>query len=249
MRLAQILICLSAIVFSSGKLWAASYCITEVAGSNICPQTGAGWINTLENVEAPGVGVAVHSPGFSGSSAKFDDAFSEAAKKWTFKHRNGSLEEVSNFRYEPIDGVADPCPGNNATAGWDFTSDVCGNAFGAGVIAITRIWADFNANNDTTLSRIYDADMFFNTAVEWDVYDGPRRVKKDFARTALHELGHALGLGHSSTSHIMYPFVTDTETTSLSAGDEDGLAALYGVIEIPVSMKLIVAPVNFLLLN
>ena len=76
---------------------------------------------------------------------------------------------------------------------------------------------------------ITDADILFNSSEAWDVYSGSLRFDGDseFERVALHELGHALGLNHSSAnSAIMRAFVSDTD--SLQSDDIAGIASIYG---------------------
>lgn len=62
-----------------------------------------------------------------------------------------------------------------------------------------------------------------------DIYSGPRRLDGtiEFERVALHELGHALGLKHSTASDaMMRAFVSDTNT--LQADDIAGIDSIYG---------------------
>lgn len=68
----------------------------------------------------------------------------------------------------------------------------------------------------------------FNASMPWDIYDGPLRAQTDeFRRVAMHELGHALGLGHSGdVDALMWANATNVQRPA--ADDFAGLAALYG---------------------
>ncbi len=70
-------------------------------------------------------------------------------------------------------------------------------------------------------------DIFFNTSQSWNTNGNPY----DFLSVALHEFGHALGMGHedSQTTSVMWPTYT-TAKNSLSSNDKDGDAAIYGPI-------------------
>jgi hypothetical protein len=58
----------------------------------------------------------------------------------------------------------------------------------------------------------------------------------DFYTVALHELGHALGLGHSAVvGSVMEPFYAGTRRT-LHADDIAGIQALYGAVPEPSSL-------------
>lgn len=68
---------------------------------------------------------------------------------------------------------------------------------------------------------------------DWLVDDGPGNVTTglDLQGVATHEIGHALGLGHSNTGGAtMYPSISGTGTNqrSLSADDIAGIQAIYG---------------------
>ncbi|HAS43212.1 MAG TPA: hypothetical protein DCS93_22220 [Microscillaceae bacterium] len=45
---------------------------------------------------------------------------------------------------------------------------------------------------------------------------------------AMHEIGHALGLGHVNSANVMNPKFQDFNVTALQSGDLKGIEALYG---------------------
>jgi Matrixin len=74
---------------------------------------------------------------------------------------------------------------------------------------------------------MHEADIVFNSAFTWSSYDGPLNSTYDIGRVLLHELGHAIGLEHSTYSDsIMYPIIHNQ--WQLSADDIAGATAIYG---------------------
>lgn len=151
----------------------------------------------------------VHIPG----NPVWSNAFVTAINRWN---------SVSNFRITPVHGVLlDPCriDHKNSVA---MTADVCGFAYGQNVLAVTVPVLKQGGH------FFDDADIFFNTRFPWRVYSGPlSNGIWDFRRIAVHELGHVLGLGHSSVPNsIMNVFNNTSE--SPKADDFRGVAALYG---------------------
>jgi hypothetical protein len=68
-------------------------------------------------------------------------------------------------------------------------------------------------------------DIHFNDDVNWQV-----GTNVDLFSVALHEAGHALGLGHSDNpGAVMYPYYR--LSTGLAADDIAGIQALYGAID------------------
>ncbi len=106
------------------------------------------------------------------------------------------------------------------------------SAPGSGAIATTFFWT--NATKEAT-----DFDMFFwgqyfeadGTAhtIRWGTV--PASNEFDVESVALHELGHGLGLDHSSiTASVMTPFINiGTQKRGLHQDDDDGVSRIYRV--------------------
>ena len=139
----------------------------------------------------------------------FRNAFGEALDIWS---------NNSTFQYE-IDSStsADPC--NNSLAnGISMATTSCGAAFGASVLAVHSALL---VNNVRTRSRIV-----FNSNVNWGVFNGPIGGQIDFRRTAVHELGHGLGLGHANgVGAIMEDTIGSIEVPATD--DLNGVASMY----------------------
>ncbi|PCI79545.1 MAG: hypothetical protein COB20_04485 [SAR86 cluster bacterium] len=177
-------------------------------------------------------GQAVFHVGISGSSptgGTWNDAFKRSMAAWS---------SVGSFEFVAIDDYLDPCIdrgeglfGDGAT-GVDFGASVCGSEFGESTLAVTLSAGQCLNQQCTGGFTITDADIVFNDGVTWDVYSGSLRLdgSSEFERVALHELGHALGLNHSTAdAAIMRAFVSDTN--SLQSDDIAGIASIYGAEE------------------
>jgi matrixin len=98
-----------------------------------------------------------------------------------------------------------------------------------GVIAVTYTWGVFGGPpKDRELvewDMVFDSDSF-----AWDT--GGSATAMDFDNIATHELGHAMGLGHPSstcTEETMYAYASlgETKKRDLNAGDIAGINGLY----------------------
>jgi len=130
--------------------------------------------------------------------------------------------QVSAFHWTGFQKVANPCF-NSGPNGAALKPTACGQSFGSGVLGITMYSYD-GAN------RFIHAGTVFNSHVNFSIYDGPLKSgTTDFRRVALHEMGHALGLGHENNNNvpaIMQPFVGNTYKPT--ADDIAGIRAMYG---------------------
>lgn len=135
---------------------------------------------------------------------------------------------------------------NTAGANWTFVSggrtsagtSGCGaetdgqNTFGwhdqpGGVLAITCTWS---RPQDGGGEIFVEADMEFDP--DWNWTTGTSSVSTDFQSIAVHEMGHALGLAHTSAScpgTVMCSWYAEgVIIRTLTADDLAGLFAIYG---------------------
>jgi hypothetical protein len=110
-----------------------------------------------------------------------------------------------------------------------FSNTVFGQSFGSNTLAVT--YYSYSG------STMHEADILFNTAQSFDSYRGPLRSGSyDIRRVALHELGHALGLGHPDqagqhVSAVMNSIISSID--ALTADDIAGGQSLYGAATSP----------------
>ena len=116
--------------------------------------------------------------------------------------------------------------GNNVNnVFWD--DDVYGEPFSEDTLAVT-LSSFFTSDN-----AYAETDVIFNIAFSWDSYRGDARPGSvDLRRVALHEFGHAIGLGHpdengQSVAAIMNSRNSDLD--GLQADDTNGAQAIYGI--------------------
>ncbi len=104
-----------------------------------------------------------------------------------------------------------------------FAGTVYGQSFGSRVLAVTLTSRRGSVRTET--------DVIFNSNEDWGSYRGAHRSgMPDFHRVALHEFGHALGLGHPDESGqsviaIMNSLISGVD--SLRADDIAGARSLY----------------------
>ena len=149
------------------------------------------------------------------SGGLYDTAFMGAMNEWNNKSAFSFVADTSRF-VDPCNSVASPDYEN----GYRFSPDDCGRGFGATTLAVTWTWRSG--------SNTLDTDIVFNTAFSWGVHNNPSSVPYDFRRVAVHELGHALGLGHETVNTaIMQP--TYSLTIMVPQQDDiNGAIAKYG---------------------
>jgi Matrixin/Putative metal-binding motif len=150
-----------------------------------------------------------------GADGLWDDTFENAMYIWGVD---------TNFDFMIVRGTyEDPCDATDGRNGVEFSSTDCGDSWGSTTLAITHSW--YTTSTATTVQ----ADIVFNSNVPWSVYSTSWSYEvNDFSRIAVHELGHALGLGHedSGVSNIMGTYAGDITTPQQD--DINGVAAMYG---------------------
>lgn len=147
--------------------------------------------------------------------SNFSTSAQAAAQAWNTR--------LGNLQFQ-IEIVAAGSASRNNVNELAFATDIFGQAFGSGVLAVTT--TRFSANERTT-------DTLFNSAISWDSYRGPlRQGGQDLQRVALHELGHNLGLDHPDDEGQSVVAVMNSRISSLdslSSDDTTGVQNLYGV--------------------
>jgi hypothetical protein len=99
----------------------------------------------------------------------------------------------------------------------------------AGVIAVTYTWGVFGGPPQNR--RLVEWDMIFDSdSFAWATNGSSGAM--DFSNIDTHELGHAMGLGHPSSTCIeetMYAYASlgETKKRILNAGDVAGINGLY----------------------
>lgn len=82
-------------------------------------------------------------------------------------------------------------------------------------------------------------DVHFDNDENWDTEDGGWWFwrRRDLRTVAIHEIGHALGLRHSTVSSaVMWP-TYEGERRALSQDDIDGIQAIYGPPSVPAGSR------------
>lgn len=114
---------------------------------------------------------------------------------------------------------------DNARSELFFDTEVYGERFPTGVLAITMITSD--------RGQRVEADIVFNRSEAWSLYRGavPQHNAIDFRRVVMHELGHVLGLDHPDESGQQTTAIMNSTIGSVEApttDDRAGAHALYG---------------------
>jgi len=121
--------------------------------------------------------------------------------------------------------------GADTSAPDDKNEILFGSIASPGAIAVTTVWGVFSgppfARHLTEWDMVFDQSDF-----DWSVETDGVPGKMDFLNIAVHEVGHAAGMGHPENSCIeetMYAYASDAEIKkrTLNDGDIAGIKNLY----------------------
>jgi|GEM_PF-6153763 len=161
------------------------------------------------------------SPSWNGTQTDWAAALTEAADQWT---------DMTDFDFTVVNQYSDPCDTSaqgQADVGVDFAPNLCSGPF-TEALASTILYIQGD--------QIVRGDIVFDSNLNWSVYTGPHLLFNtgtgileinDFRRIALHELGHLLGLDHSTEASIMNVGPNHLNQEDVTADDIAGVASIY----------------------
>ncbi len=152
----------------------------------------------------------------SDGSTSFNQVALSALNIWNQYLAHLHFAANTNFQVPPA--------GDDEEMSVFFSSNVFGDSFGEGTLAITLL----SSRNQGVLE---ETDTIFNTYYTWDSYRGQlRRGAEDFRRVAIHEFGHTLGLDHpDDAGQHVNAIMNSTESNidTVQADDIAGVRSLY----------------------
>jgi hypothetical protein len=109
-----------------------------------------------------------------------------------------------------------------------YFADITGSS---STIAVTTVWGIFNGPASGRELVEWD-QVFDDVTFDWSATNTGVAGKMDFDNIATHEIGHAFGMGHPSstcTQETMYAYANYAETLKrdLNTGDINGINLLY----------------------
>ena len=151
----------------------------------------------------------------SDGNTSWDTAAAPAAGIWN--------QSVQRVRFVPTTNPSAPLSTGDRINTVAFASTFFGQSFGSNTLAVTY-WRSMGSN-------ITEADIIFNNRQAFDSYRGSLRSGSDIRRVLLHEMGHALGLGHPDQAGQHVSAVMNSVISNIDTATQDDIAgaqALYG---------------------
>lgn len=145
----------------------------------------------------------------------WEEGFNAAVARWNLTSAPFTITTDSNTQ-----GLS--CDFNDPSTAF-FSADACGNTWQTGVVGFSLTWS---STHNGAASK---TAVVFNSAKTWGLYNGPPSSgQTEFTRVAVHELGHSMGLAHSTTPNaIMQPI--SGATIEPQNDDIAGINRLYNV--------------------
>lgn len=181
--------------------------------------TGRDWSYQAAPVEEPFLLNVGSFPSGFGPRVEIEDAYVSAMDRWTF-------DSGANIVYD--------WGGTTSRSSWAADADNIGQWYSyypGATLALAQFWSTAGGN-------ILDCDIrFFGQNdmgdIRWSTNpSGASAGRLDFELTAVHELGHCLGLNHSSDPHSVMrsgqPSGTGPSHRELGADDKAAVQHIYG---------------------
>ncbi len=154
----------------------------------------------------------------------------------------------SSFRFQTKRETGlHPCTTRNSFRNFVvFRPVVCGGgSFGTRTLALTQIIK--SGTSGTAATELRATRVWFNSALNWSTYTGSlqtdnhgRRIH-DFYRVALHEFGHALGLGHPNEKGQSVSAIMNSRVSALYQLQPDDILGINTIYpqdnRVPVSLS------------
>jgi hypothetical protein len=116
-------------------------------------------------------------------------------------------------RYDPATGVFELFPAANIVVGGWLPAEYFSKCLGSdALVGITWVFSAGDPDNDHYIDRVY-VEQYFNAAFAWTTTDAEYLdfSKIDVESIAVHEVGHAHGLGDFGGPNPNQPFILDAE--------------------------------------
>ncbi len=147
-----------------------------------------------------------------------DAKFSQATWELQFQNAAAVWQAVANINLSQVsdNGSAEACNGNQQDDPRFGDIRIGAVNLGTGALAETFLPPPFNGGTDA-------GDMFLNSTMSWQI-----NSSYDLETVAIHEFGHALGLGESQiTTACMYAYYNGIKQ-SLTTDDIAGIQSVWG---------------------